>query len=138
MNDQVPERNKNIIMVLVLMIAVWLSLLFIESSGPASELLSALPELDKVAHFFAFGILGLLLCALSFNLDHKVKIPIFSMPLLIVCSSGGLEEIYQMTVPGRTASIADFSADVLGAVFAIILANRLSLISRATTHNTSV
>ena len=90
--------------------------------------------LDKVAHFLAFFGLGLLVCALSFKLTPRPVIPLFSMPLLIVILSGIIEESYQMLVPGRAASLLDLLADICGALFAIILANRAALLIRANNH----
>lgn len=51
--------------------------------------------------------------------------PLFSMPLAIVIVSGIIEESYQMFIPGRTASLLDLLADICGAVFAILIANRV-------------
>jgi len=106
-------------------------MLFIESSKPSAAILGLLPQLDKVAHFFAFGLLGYMLCALSYQLKPKPTIQFFSMPLLVVLLTGILEESYQLIVPGRTASLVDLSADLLGAIFAIAIANRTSFLNRA-------
>ncbi len=101
-------------------------MLFVESSQPPAEIFDKVPGLDKVAHFFAFGLLGLLVCGLKFSYSKtKQPIPFFSLPLLIVSLSGILEESYQAFVPGRSASLPDLLADMLGAVCAIIFANRL-------------
>jgi VanZ family protein len=109
---------------LSLLIIAWIVALLIESSGPPLAILGQVQGLDKLAHFVAFSGLGLLACVLSFKLSPKLSIPLFSMPLLIVTLSGIIEEIYQMYVPGRAASLLDLLADVCGALFAIIIANR--------------
>jgi VanZ family protein len=112
----------------------FLAALLVESSQPPLSLLGEYEGLDKVAHFIAFSFLGLLACALSFKRNPRISIPLFSMPLLIVTLSGVIEEIYQMYIPGRAASIFDLLADVLGAMFAILIANRLALLIRSKNH----
>jgi VanZ family protein len=116
---------------LSLLTAGFFTALLIESSQPPLPLLGELEGLDKLAHFLAFNVLGLLVFALSFKLNPKLSIPFFSMPFLIVTLSGVIEESYQMFVPGRAASILDFLADVLGAMCAILIANRLALLIRS-------
>jgi VanZ family protein len=56
---------------------------------------------------------------------------LFSIPLLIVILSGIIEESYQMLIPGRASDLLDLLADVCGALFAIILANRVAHLMRA-------
>lgn len=106
-------------------------MLFIESSGPPAEFITRVEGVDKLAHFAAFGVLGLLVCALSFHLKPRKSIPLLSLPLMVVGLSGMLEESYQLCVPGRMASLPDFIADLLGAICAILLANRLASIKRS-------
>ncbi len=115
---------------LILMISGWITMLFIESSQPPAEIMGKVPGLDKIAHLLAYGILGLMVCALSFRLKYKPKIPLLSIPLLFVSLVGAIEESYQHFVPGRTASLADLLADICGAIFSVVLANRLALLIR--------
>ena len=112
--------------ILILVIIAWIALLFIESSQPPAEIFDRIDGLDKVAHFFAFGTLSLLASCACLLLSTKPSLSIFSAPLLLVFVIGALEEGYQMYVPQRNASLTDLLADVLGAVFAIILANWLA------------
>ena len=116
---------------LSLLIVGWIAALLIESSGPPLPILGEVQGLDKVAHFLAFSCLGLLVCALSFKLSPRPAIPLFSIPLLIVTLFGIIEESYQMLVPGRASELLDLLADVCGALFAIILANRVARLMRA-------
>ncbi|QWF71185.1 VanZ family protein [Methylomonas paludis] len=120
--------------VLVVVIVAWIGLLFTESSHPSAEIFDKIEGLDKVAHFFAFGVLSLLASAASLLLSSKPSLSIFSAPLLIVSVVGALEEWYQMYVPTRNASFADLMADVLGAIFAILLANWLARLNRTHQH----
>ena len=112
----------------ILLIIGWIVVLFVESSQPPLSLLGEVQGLDKVAHFLAFSVLSLLVCCLSFNLNPRQQIPLFSMPLIIAILSGITEESYQMLVPGRAASLLDLLADICGAVSAIFLANRVVML----------
>lgn len=113
-------------LLLSLLIIGFVTALLIESSQPPLPILGEVQGLDKVAHFLAFSTLGALACALSFVLSSKPTIPLLSMPLLIVTLSGIIEESYQMLIPGRAASLLDLLADICGALFAIIIANRIA------------
>ena len=114
-----------------LLILGWIVILLIESTGPPLPILGEVQGLDKVAHFLAFSGLGLLVCALSFKLSPRPAIPLFSIPFLIVTLFGIIEESYQLFVPGRATDLMDLLADICGALFAIILANRVAHLIRA-------
>lgn len=85
-----------------------------------------LPEMfevsDKIKHFFAFGIFTFLF-ALSFHFSNSYSELPKILKLVIVVASiyGGLTEIIQMFVPGRSADIIDFSLNVLGSIVGLIL-----------------
>jgi len=121
-----------------LLILGWIVILLIESTGPPLPILGEVQGLDKVAHFLAFSGLGLLVCALSFKLSPRPAIPLFSIPLLIVTLSGIIEESYQLFVPGRATELLDLLADICGALFAIILANRVAHIIRTNKRTSSI
>lgn len=131
MTKLIKNQNWRYVLLLIAMIAGWLALLFRESSGPAAVIFQLIPGLDKVAHVTAFTILGLMLSALSFRLSNKPRLSFISMPVLLVCLTGAIEEIYQAGIPGRSSDLADFLADLLGAVIAVVLANRLRFINQS-------
>jgi len=120
-----PANNARVVFLLGLLLVCWVGLLFIESTRSPSEFIGLIPHIDKAAHFGAFSILGLLACGLSLTLNHKPRIPIFSMPLLVVTACGAFEECLQMFVHGRVASHWDLLADMSGGIFAILLINRI-------------
>ncbi|ESS71523.1 putative integral membrane protein [Methyloglobulus morosus KoM1] len=119
----------------ILLCVGWLTALFIESSQPPLPVLEKVHGLDKVAHFFAFGVLGFLVCCVSLKFRERQVIPLLSLPLMIVTLFGITEEGYQMFVPGRAASLLDLLADIFGAVCAIILVNRVAPLFFANKHN---
>ncbi len=73
---------------------------------------------DKLAHFMVFGLL-----ATTF-----VRLPVFRRRtwwMLLVCVAlpsafGGLDELHQSWVPGRTMDFMDWLADTLGATVAVL------------------
>lgn len=111
---------------LSILILCLMTALIIEASQPPLPLLGKVNNLDKVAHFSAFGCLNLLICVLYLKISAKEKVPLFSAPLLITTLFGITEEIYQTYIPMRSSSIYDLLADVLGAIFAIFIVNIIS------------
>ncbi len=117
-------------LILCAAILTWVTLLLAESSGPPAQIMGLFVNFDKIAHFSAYSVLGLLVCALYFQISPRLALPLLSAPLFISILVGGSEELYQMTVPGRQASLYDLLADSCGAAFSIILANRIAKLSR--------
>lgn len=76
--------------------------------------------LDKMAHFFEYAVLGFLLIR-AFR-GHRGAAGLLSVlfTLLVCYAVGGLDEIYQGTVPGREMSLADWAADILGATVGVL------------------
>jgi O-antigen/teichoic acid export membrane protein len=124
-NTRLRTSGKRIVL-LGLLSAGWITALFYESSEPSLPILGQIYGLDKAAHFAAFNILGLLFCALSLHLFPRPAIPLLSLPLVLTALIGGIEEGYQLFVPGRSPSLPDLLADIGGAIAAIFSANRLN------------
>ncbi len=127
-------ENHKTTLLLSLIITGFIAILFIESSQPPLALLGE-HNLDKVAHFLAFTCLTFLICSLSFKLQPKLAIRLFSWPLLIAILIGITEESYQLQVPGRSADPLDLLADICGALFAILLANYIARLCRNRSNN---
>ena len=87
---------------------VWAGLLFWQSSSSgAGSLLSFLPAgSDKVAHFGAYAVLAALLSLAAGNAK---------LGWALAVAYGISDEIHQLFVPGRFASVGDLVADSLGA-----------------------
>lgn len=85
------------------------------------------PEADKVMHAVLIGLLGFFLDgALGFRplLPKRLRWP--RLGPVIVLGLAGIEELGQMLSPVRTASLADFAADLLGVLLLSALALRLA------------
>lgn len=106
--------------VFILLSIVWIAILFTESSQPPAPILGEVSGLDKVAHFFAFGVLAILICGAAFNLYPGAGLSKYITPLLIVTIIGLADELYQLSNPNRAFELLDLVADISGAVVFLI------------------
>lgn len=68
---------------------------------------------DKVTHFFVYGLLATLVARNGF-------VPRFGwLAVLLVSVFGATDEWHQYYTPGRSAEVADWLADTLGALVAV-------------------
>lgn len=74
---------------------------------------------DKVLHFGAYALLGLLL---AFAVHRSALSPWVAVVLGVLY--GASDEIHQSFVPGRSPDIRDWVADALGVCFAVYLYTR--------------
>ncbi len=72
---------------------------------------------DKMLHTILYFGLGILLFLTLKNSGRSV-IAALILAILIGAFYGASDEIHQMFVPGRTADVMDFAADVTGILFA--------------------
>lgn len=71
---------------------------------------------DKLAHAAAYMGLGILsVRAVAGGLPAPVTLRVALLGMLIACGHGAFDEVHQMFVPGRSADVADWYADVAGA-----------------------
>ncbi|HEU4687114.1 MAG TPA: VanZ family protein [Vicinamibacterales bacterium] len=84
--------------------------------------IAPLPEevSDKTGHLVAYGGLGVLsLRAVAGGLTTRVTWRVVLLALAIAGGYGIFDEVHQMFVPGRSADIADWFADMTGVVIGI-------------------
>lgn len=79
--------------------------------------------LDKVAHFLMYGVLGFLLARgwIASGWRGAWLLPVAAALLL-----GAADELRQRSVPGRSADVMDWMADVAGATAGVFIALRMS------------
>lgn len=78
--------------------------------------------IDKVYHFIEYGILSVLLTIAFVNASPK-WFPaswIWVTAALFSILYGASDEIHQMFVPGRLATVADWVADVFGSIAGVV------------------
>lgn len=78
--------------------------------------------LDKVVHFFIFGVLGWLLTR-GFDKSENIFINRNSTWIipLIIAFFGAFDEYHQTLTPGRFADITDWLSDFSGAILFMII-----------------
>lgn len=98
---------------------------------PSSTLPSTgVPHLDKVTHFLLYAILGALLVP-AVVAASAPRMRAVMLALAAVAAFAAVDEWHQRFIPGRSADVADFAADLAGATFALLL-----LAARAPRHET--
>ncbi|MBT8386900.1 MAG: VanZ family protein [Ignavibacteria bacterium] len=109
-------------MVFSTLVVYWI-ILFVGTSLPVQSVPSLGIGGDKVAHFFAYLILSVLLY-LTFIFQEKFRFAqrnAVQLTLAIAIIYGVLDEIHQMLVPGRSAELLDWIADSIGSVCGVLI-----------------
>jgi len=97
------------------------SAIFIEAlHGPTIDN-SIIPNLDKIVHVAAFGLLAFLLFRFARSAGFIIRWPLLVMIVLMIAGLGIMDEWVQSFTPGRTASPMDVLADVAGAGFTVCM-----------------
>jgi VanZ family protein len=78
-----------------------------------------LPGIDKAVHIFLYAILGAL--ATRASLTEAVPARSLLRTLAWVAAFGGVDELHQRFIPGRSADVVDWFADVAGGAIGITL-----------------
>ncbi|MBN1948326.1 MAG: VanZ family protein [Candidatus Cloacimonetes bacterium] len=98
----------------------WAVILLILTSYPGLKInQEKLFDLDKLAHFGFYLILGLLFLASRFRREFKDNLLLLVLLALIVPL---LDEMHQIPIPGRDFSWWDILADLLGLYTAMLFA----------------
>ncbi|RMD47914.1 MAG: hypothetical protein D6830_07930 [Ignavibacteria bacterium] len=102
-------------------IPLWIywAILLTLTSLPSTTFIDTFRFSDKIKHFGAYAILGLLLSLASyFQSKWEILSKYFWSGAVIIASVYGmLDEIHQMFIPNRSAEILDWVADFTGAMF---------------------
>lgn len=114
----------------VTFLTIYCSLIYWLSSKPTIPTPRLFIHQDKVFHFVAYFIMGIL--AWRFFYDHFTRPVKVTIASLFFCSLYGItDEWHQFFVIGRDASFLDWLADTMGASIAIsILYSRVKKTNR--------
>jgi len=115
------KKNKKILVYYPL--AVYWSVLFVMTSLPSVKFVEKLKISDKIEHFFAYAVLGLLL-TLALHMQNKferLNSNYGFWSVVIIAIYAALDEIHQLFIPNRSGEILDWLADFLGALIASLL-----------------
>ncbi len=115
--------KKHKVLLVYFPLGVYWLILFIATSIP-SDYIPSVGVSDKFNHFFAYMGLSVLLY-FAFNLQNKYEImnkyPA-ALTLVIAAIYGAFDEVHQMLIPGRSAELLDWIADIFGAVTGVLIA----------------
>lgn len=105
----------------VTFLTIYCSLIFWLSSQTALPTPMLFEHQDKLHHFSAYFIMGILAWRLVTDYITQPK-TIFLISLCFCSLYGASDEWHQSFVPGRQADILDWVADSIGASIALLLA----------------
>lgn len=91
-----------------------LAVVIVIASGRGTIAAPRITGLDKVVHFFVFGLLATLVLRNGFAPRQAW------LAVVIVSVFGATDEWHQSFTPGRVMQVGDWVADTLGAVVAVI------------------
>lgn len=105
-------------------VGAWMALIFGVSSLP--QLPTVAPPrwqelLSDGAHFAEYAILAGLLWRALRPVTSKTLFWTYGLSLVVAALYAASDEFHQSFVPGRDASVGDFSLDVAGAALALLL-----------------
>ena len=97
-------------------------LIFIQSANPTPEQIPSFRFVDKLLHFAAYAIMGVLFYRAYQTLKFKDNLRMLMLLSALSATLYGIsDEIHQAFVPFREAEIADVIADALGAISGVYL-----------------
>ena len=105
--------------------------LFIQSSYPGPASLPNLPHTDKLLHFVAYAVLGVLFQrAFLTTRFRKSEVKTALLSIFAAALYGLSDEIHQSFVPSRSPEIMDAVADSFGALAGVLAHWKWSLRER--------
>jgi VanZ family protein len=106
----------------------WVAVILTLTSWPSPDIGPGIPGLDKVVHFSMYGILGLLVArALEAPRDLPTRVNALTAMLVFAFA----DELHQLLIPGRSASVWDWTADAAGALAGLLIGLHFLSLARA-------
>lgn len=121
---EVFKTNKKLIILFSLITIGWIGLIYVELSQSPPKILGEIEGLDKIAHFAAYSVLGIMILAMLTLIDTYKKIPVLPITVLLVLVAGVFDEFHQSFVPERNADGWDLVADFCGGLIATFTISR--------------
>ena len=106
--------------------------IYIQSDYPSPKSLPSFEFSDKLLHFGAYAVMGVLFYRAYQTLSFKNNILLLVLLSMVSTSLYGVsDEIHQSFVPYRDGSFLDVIADVLGAICGVYLYNLWTMARKA-------
>ena len=99
---------------------LWAPLILVGTSWPNISVGPDIGGLDKVVHFGMYGGFAYLLLRAS---RYRASWGRVTIVLACVAVFGLIDEVHQAYIPGRSASLADWFADILGGATGAVLSH---------------
>ncbi len=110
-------------------------IIYIQSANPSPDQIPSIRFVDKVFHFAAYGIMGILFYRAYQTLRIKDNLQMLMLLSVVSASLYGIsDEIHQSFVPFRDAEVGDVIADIIGAFSGVYL-YRAFVVSRHLSGN---
>jgi VanZ family protein len=94
---------------------IWVAAIFAVSSIPGPALTAVgITVWDKLAHGLEYAVLGFLAVRRQRRGFGRPPTPSFARAVAFGIGVGGLDEVYQSMIPGRSTDATDLVADALG------------------------
>lgn len=113
------KRSLSLLIWRILALA-WMATIFLLSSQPSLPTPDLFDGQDKIEHFLAYGLLGILLSRSLGIVKHGAWKQVILVTALTTLY-GISDEFHQSFVPGRDASSWDVLADGMGALMAAVM-----------------
>jgi VanZ family protein len=111
---------------LLLATLAWMACLFYLSNQPTLQVPPLFEHQDKMMHFVAYGLLGLLFLGTMSPLATGYSTAQAGWSTLLASLYGISDEFHQSFVPGRNPDVVDWAADTAGALLMTLTAAYLS------------
>jgi VanZ family protein len=111
-------------------------LIYIQSDHPSPDGLPSFEFSDKLLHFAAYAVMGVLFLRAYRSLAAMNDMRLAALLSMISAALYGIsDEIHQAFIPFRDAQISDVIADILGAVAGVYVYHRWLTSGRARRQN---
>ena len=95
------------------LLILWALLTFLLTSIPNPDIPVHFRYADKAAHLGFYGVMGVL-CGLWRRASGCSARQAVLQAVLFIAVAGAIDEVHQHWIPGRTMSLLDWAADLLG------------------------
>jgi len=107
-------------------VAAYMAFVFALSANPMPEEMPDYWQMDKLYHFSAYLVMGLLWArALGSGRAGRPGMGVLAAAALIAVTFGGLVEVYQSFLPYRTGDVVDAVANGAGGFAGVLVYRRL-------------
>lgn len=113
------------------LVLYWI-LIFILTSIPTGTFPDIVAVQDKIKHFGAYSVLTILL-SLTLHFQQRLKgvsIRYIFFTSVIVLVYSTIDELHQILIPGRSAEILDWLANLFGLIFGLFITKKVIIKDR--------